>query len=153
MILSGISPCLSSPPLFLNKISLENVSNFIHFSILISSDLCCPLHICSVCLKVRKIPGMIFHNFYRHSSPSLLLKLISLILPHLTYCSAIWAPPPKSVHPHSLLSTDKFALRICSHIWQAHYSHFLHLFNLPSLSTHFSISQHSPLYKILNKIT
>ena len=78
---------------------------------------------------------------------------MSLILPHLMYCFAIWVPTLNSVDLHSLKSTQKFALRMCFHNWIADYLHLLQLNNLPSLSTHYSISWLTLLYKILNRIT
>ena len=79
------------PPLYLNGSLLELVYSFKYLGI-ISCNLSWSLHIQSISRKSRQLIGLLFHHFYRHSSPSALFKLYtSLVRPHY-YCSAVWDP-------------------------------------------------------------
>ena len=89
----------SLPTVTLNSSPIQLVSSFKYLGVIISSNLSWSLHIQSVSSKVRKHTGMIYRNFYIHSSPQILLKLYNaLILPHFNYCSSVWSPPDSSVN-------------------------------------------------------
>ena len=80
-------------------------------------------HIKFVCSKSRKVLGVIFRHFYRFSSPKSLLCLYkSLVIPHLSYCSSVWSPPPSSGDARSLENVQFFALKLCSKNWSSSYS-------------------------------
>ena len=85
------------PPLLLNDVCLQCVSSFKYLGVILCSNLSWSPHIKFVCSKSRKVLGVIFRHFYRFSSPKSLLCLYkSLVIPHLSYCSSVWSPPPSS---------------------------------------------------------
>ena len=103
--------------------------------------------------KPRQNIGIIYRNFYQHASPQILLTLYySLIIPYFTYCLSVWDLPVSSTNSEILEKTQHFVLKICSHKWDSDYSSLLSTFNLPTLSTHCSISELCLLYKIINSL-
>jgi len=151
MFISLRSSCLSSlPPLCLNGSTLELVSSYKYLGVIISSNLSWSPHIQSICSKSRKLIGLLFRHFYLHCSPSVLFKLyVSLIRPHLEYCSILW-DPSSSVSISSLEKVQHFALKLCSKSWSSSYSSLLLQFNCSSLSSRRKTAKLIFLYKILN---
>ena len=91
------------PILSLNNTPIELVSSYKYLGVTLSSNLSWTPHIKSVCAKSKKIIGLIYHSLYRYSSSFTLLKLYkALVLPHLTYCSSVWAPHPSSLNARTL---------------------------------------------------
>ena len=110
-------------------------------------------HIKFVCSKSRKVLGVIFRHFYRFSSPKSLLCLYkSLVIPHLSYCSSVWSPPPSSGDARSLENVQFFALKLCSKNWSSSYSSLLSSTSLPTLSSRRNNSKLILTYKIINDI-
>ena len=94
---------------------------------------------------------MIYRNFYKHSSPQILLKLYNaLILPHFNYCSSVWSPPDSSVNSSLLDSSNYFSLKVCSKIWSLNYHSLISHINIPSLVSRRNFSKLILLYKINN---
>ena len=144
--LKSSSSFSSLPLLSLNGSSLELVSSFRYLGVLITSNLSWSLHIQSICRKSRKILGL-FHHFY-FSSPAVLFKLyISLVRPHLEYCSSLW-DPASSVTISSLENVQFFALKLCSKNWSSSYSSLIQ-FHCPTLSSRRKNAKLIFLYKIL----
>lgn len=78
------------------------VSPTVYLGILFSSSLSWSPHIRNTCAKARRILGLIFRHFYSYSSRTTLIRLyVSLVSPHLKYCSSIW-DHSFAVHSHSL---------------------------------------------------
>ena len=47
----------------------------------------------NICNKTRRLIGILYRHFYKHSSPDTLLRLYtSFIRPHLEYATAAWDP-------------------------------------------------------------
>ena len=85
----SISPSI----LILNNAPLKRVNSYKYLGILISSDLMWSLHISSICSKTRRLTGMLYRQFYKHSSPNTMLKLYTLFIrPHLEYACTAWDP-------------------------------------------------------------
>ena len=87
MVISRKSSSFTSslPSLFLAGVSLEQVQLFKYLGVVISSRLSWSDHVLHVTAKARKSIGVIYRNFYRHSSPATLLQLYkSIVLPQLT---------------------------------------------------------------------
>ena len=90
MIISHKSSSFLSllPSLLLDNSPLECVSNFKYLGVILTSQLSWTPHINHICSKSKKLLGLLFRQFYYLCSPHVLLKLyLSLVLPHLTYCS------------------------------------------------------------------
>ena len=120
MVISRNSSSFTSslPSLSLAGVSLEQVQLFKYLGVVISnsSRLSWSDHVLHVAAKARKSIGVIYHNFYRHSSPATLLQLYkSIVLPQLTYCSSVWAPSSSSGSMCKLESVQHFALKVCLH--------------------------------------
>ena len=146
MVISRKSSSFTSslPSLFLAGVSLEQVQLFKYLGVVISSHLSWSDHVLHVTAKARKSIGVIYRNFYRHSSPATLLQLYkSIVLPQLTYCSSVWAPSSSSGSMRKLESVQHFALKVCLH---------LHAVHLPSLSTRYALAKLTLLYKIKNSL-
>ena len=141
----------SLPTVTLNSSPIQLVSSFKYLGVIISSNLSWSLHIQSVSSKVRKLTGMIYRNFYKHSSPQILFKLYNaLILPHFNYCSSVWSPPDSSVNSSLLDSSNYFSLKVCSKIWSLNYHSLISHINIPSLVSRRNFSKLILLYKINN---
>ena len=77
---------------------------------------------------------------------------ITLVIPYFSYCSSVWDPSVSFTNAEILKKTQHFALKMCSHKWDNNYSSLLSTSNLPTLSTHRSISKLCLLYKITNNL-
>ena len=116
MIISRKSSSFLSllPSLLLDNSPLECVSNFKYLGVILTSQLSWTPHIDHICSKSKKHLGLLFHQFYSLCSPHVLLKLyLSLVLPHLTYCSSLW-DPYSNCDNKKLESVQFFALKLCS---------------------------------------
>ena len=140
----------SFPPLFFNGSPLDRVNSFKYLGLVITSNLSWSAHIQSISCKSRRLIGMLYRLFYRHSSPSTLYKLYSsLIRPHLEYCSSVWDPSSPAVIS-KLEKIQHFALKLSAKSWSSNYPSLLRLFNCPSLSSRRKKSKLTSLFKILN---
>ena len=153
MVISRISSNSPNfPILYLNGSPLERVYSFKYLGVILNSQLSWSPHIDYICSKTRKLLGFIFHNFYFHSSPSALLKLyLSLILPHLSYCSSLWDPYQlKDIK--KLEDVQSFALKLSTKQWSPDYHSLLYQLSLPKLSSRRKISKFLLLYKFICNI-
>ena len=107
-------------------------------------------HISGICNKAKQILGLIYRQFYNHSSPSTVKQLyLSLVRPHLEYACQLWDPYTQN-DVNKLESVQKFALKLVSHRWDAGYEELTRLVNVPMLSErrlHLKLVQ---VYKILH---
>ena len=126
---------ISAPPtLYLNTQSMEVVRSYKYLGVVISSDLSWSSHIQLVCMKAKKILGLIYRNFAKYTSDSsVLLKMYkALVRPHLEYAAQVWSP--YMVKDIQLLEkVQRFALRICSRNYNLSYEELLDLCKIPSL--------------------
>ena len=124
----------SFPILTISLSPIEHVSYFCYLGI-ISSSLSWSPHISSICLKSRKILGLLFRHFSPQSSPSTLIKLyLSLVRPILEYRSIIWYPSSPTLS-QSLDSVQHFALKIAAKFRPSLIPSILSSFDLPSLTS------------------
>ena len=103
----------SSSPLHLGgRQLLECVSSYKYLGVHISSDLSWSQHTQHVCMKAKKMIGLLYRNYYQHLPNTMLLQLYkSLIRPHLEYAAAIWSPSSQS-DKLLLEKVQRFALRM-----------------------------------------
>ena len=91
----------SFPSLYLNDSPIDQVTSFKYLGVLISSNLSWSPHILSICRKSRKLIGILYRLFYRHTSPPALFKLYpTLIRPNLECCSSIRDPSSSATISH-----------------------------------------------------
>ena len=151
MLISRKRTRLEPPPLLINGHALEQVECFKYLGLLLASDLSWSPHIETACSKARKLLGMIYRRFSEHSSPDTLLHLYeSMVRPHLEYASQVWDPYlQKDIK--LLEGVQKFALRVCSKIYDNSYEDLLDTFQLPELSTRRLYLRLSLLFKIVHE--
>ena len=151
MLISRKRTRLEPPPLLMNGHALEQVECFKYLGLFLASDLSWSPHIETACSKARKLLGMIYRRFSKHSSPDTLLHLYeSMVCPHLEYASQVWDPYlQKDIK--LLEGVQKFALRVCSKIYDNSYEDLLDTFQLPELSTRRLYLRLSLLFKIVHE--
>ena len=72
---------------------LEQVQTFKYLGVLISSSLSWSPHVEAVCIKARKLLGLVYRRFYGLVDTSCMIEIYkSLIRPHLEYAAPVWAP-------------------------------------------------------------
>ena len=124
---------ISLPTLMLNGAHLARVTSYKYLGVLITSNLMWSSHVSNICNKTRRLIGILYRRFYKHSSPNTLLRLYtSFIRPHLEYAAAAWDPFLKK-DIALLEDVQKFALRVCTKSWDTSYSDLLLTSHLPSL--------------------
>ena len=127
------------PALYLNTQSMEVVRSYKYLGVVVSSDLSLSSHIQLVCMKAKKILGLIYRNFAKYTSDSsVILKMYkALVRPHLEYATQVWSP--NTVKNIELL--QRFALRICSHNYNLSYEELLYLckYHLFKIAVHFNL--------------
>ena len=142
-------PCLT-----LGHSPLAHVSSYKYLGLMITSDLMWSTHIHNICCKTRKLIGLLYRRFYKHSSPNTLPKLyVSFIRSHLEYASAAWDPFLKKDTIDLIKDVQKFALKVCLKSWNASYDDLLEQSNLPSLRARRHDAKLCHLYKIVNNVT
>ena len=110
-------------------------------------------HIVKTCNKTRKLIGMLYRSFYKHSTPSTMLKLYSsFIRPHLEYATAVWDPFLKK-DIELLEGVQKFGLKVCTKSWNCSYEELLEQTKLSTLQSRRLQSKLCQLYKVVNGTT
>ena len=121
----------SLPPLCLSGSPLELVTEFKYLGVTISSLSWSP-HISNICAKARKLLDLLYRQLYFYSDTSTLLHLyISLIRPHLEYCSFL-LDPHSSHFSSKIEKVQHFACNICSKDWSSDYTFLLSKLQLPT---------------------
>ena len=76
------TPTFPSSPLLVNNTVLHMAKEFKFLGVTFSSDASWTPHINTICLKTRKLVGMLFRKFYCHTDSHSLLKLyLSTVAP------------------------------------------------------------------------
>ena len=152
MFFSRKSPSLFNqfPPLTISLLPIERVSSFKYLGVLLTPSLSWSPHISSICKKARKILGLIFRHFYRHSSPVTILDLYtSLVRPHLEYCSPLWNPSSPTL-TRSLESVQLFAIKLANKFRTPLPSSSQAPFNIPSLASRRQYASLVLLFKLFH---
>ena len=139
-------------PLHLNGNPLESVTSFKYLGVYISSDLSWSEHVKQVCVKAKRVTGLLYRNFYHHvPGPRLLQLYKSLVRPHLEYAAVIWSPHQQS-DKLLLERVQKFALRMVTRDWHLSYPDLLNETGVMSLQSRREVARLCQLYKILNSL-
>ena len=76
MLISKKRACSMQPPnLTLNGEILERVNSYKYLGITFTTDLSWHPHISNICTKTRKLIGLLYRRFYKHTTPAVMLKL------------------------------------------------------------------------------
>ena len=125
---------ITCPAMVLNNQLMELVQTYKYLGVVVSSNLSWSKHIQFIGVKAKKILGLLYRNFAKHTSdPSTISKLYkALVRPQLEYAAQVW-----SLHMlkdiQMLEKVQRFALRVCSRNYHLSYGELLEFFNLPSL--------------------
>ena len=139
-------------PLHLNGNPLESVTSFKYLGVYISSDLFWSEHVKQVCVKAKRVTGLLYRNFYHHvPGPRLLQLYKSLVRPHFEYAAVIWSPHRQS-DKLLLERVQKFALRMVTRDWHLSYPDLLNETDVMSLQSRREVARLCQLYKILNSL-
>ena len=121
------------PPLLLDGTILAQISSYKYLGITITSDLSWSPHISHICNKARRLIGLLYRHFYKHSNSHTLLKLyLSYVRPHLEYLRHVWNPSFKG-DIDIIESVQKYALRVCTKSWELSYDDLLNATSIPPL--------------------
>ena len=87
------SPNLPPLSLAIENTPLTRVSSVKYLGLQITCDLSWSPHVTNVCNKTRRLIGLLYRRFYRHTDSTTLLHLFkTFIRPHQKYCSIVWDP-------------------------------------------------------------
>ena len=138
------------PVLTLDDVPLASVTSYKYLGVVITSDLMWSTHVTTICNKTRRLVGMLYRQFYKHSSKDTLLKLYtSLVRPHLEYAASAWDPFLKK-DITLLEEVQKFALKVCTKQWDLNYNDLVSLSHLPTLQDRRQQSKLCWLFNIVN---
>ena len=139
--------------LVLNNGTLEKVQSYKYLGLLLTVDLSWSSHIASICLKARKILGLLYRRFYGNVNQDVLKQLyLSLVRPHLEYGCHVWKPHLEN-DKRELEKVQKFACRIATAHWDDSYDNLLHLLNLQPLQERRIHARLGMLYRIIYKLS
>ena len=72
---------------------LESTTTFKYLGLTIASDLSWTTHIDNICSQGKRMLGLVYWRFYKHSDMKTLHQLyVSLVWPQLEYAAAVWSP-------------------------------------------------------------
>ena len=137
---------LKLPQFILNNLSLQHVTSFKYLGVLLTSDLSWSQHVDYMCVKTRKLIGLLYRRFYGNMDNEGLLQLyITMVRPHLEYAAQVWDPHlVKNIE--KLEKVQKFALRMRQ--WDCGYNDLLDKAGLPTLRNRRMFSKQCTLFKI-----
>ena len=144
------SPPLPNMCLNISGRPLLKVDHYKYLGVWISHDLSWSKHIEEMCRNACKQVGIIYRQFYGHSSLECLRQLyISLVRSKLEYAAPVWDPHQK-INSHKIEKVQKFALKMCTKLWNRNYDSLLDTVDLLSLSTRRLYLKLSYLYQVIN---
>ena len=145
---------VSTPPtsLLLDGHPLDKVETFKYLGVLLSHHLSWGEHVQYTCAKAKKVLGLLYRQFYNHTSSDAMLQLyLSLVRPHLDYAASIWSPYTNK-DKTLLENVQKFALRMATRCWDSSYQDLLELVNLPTLEQRRLEARLCLLYRIIHNL-
>ena len=147
------TPTTPHHALVLNNGTLEQVESYKYLGLLLTADLSWSSHISSICLKARKVLGLLYRRFYGNVSQDVLKQLyLSLVRPHLEYGCHVWNPHLEK-DKKALEDVQKFACRIATAHWDESYDTLLELLHLQPLQERRTHARLGLMYRILYKLS
>ena len=134
----------------LNGKSLKRVYEYKYLGVLIASDLMWSSQITNICNKTRRLVGVLYRRFYKHSSTDT-PELVCFVRPHLEYTGIAW-DPYLNKDIAAIEDVQKFALRVCTKSWNSNYDQLLSQSQLPSLEARRRQAKLCNLYNITNEL-
>ena len=134
---------------------LTSVSSVKYLGLQIHSDLSWSPHVANLCIKARRLIGLLYRRFGKHADSATLLQLYkSFIRPHLEYCSVVWSPYLLR-DIESLEKVQHFVLRVCLKNWSCDRDHlYTHdQSGILALTERRSCARLYHMYKIVNHLT
>ena len=105
--------------LTINGSPIQQVSSFTYLGVTLSQDLSWGLHIDKVCMKAKRLLGYLYRGFRLADSGCLSYLYKALVLPVLSYCSAVWNPH-QCGRAAQLERVQGFAARLATRRWTEH---------------------------------
>ena len=99
----------------MDGITLEQVESTKFLGVKIDAKLNWKCHINDLILKISRNSAVIYKIRYKINSATTLLLYDTLILPHISYCSVIWAAGSNNSKLHKILIVQKRVLRLVSY--------------------------------------
>lgn len=153
MLISRKKNSLPPPCILVGGTPLTVVSSVRYLGLQFHSDLSWSPHVANLCIKARKLIGLLYRRFGKHADSVTLLQLYkSFIRPHLEYCSIVWDPHLLG-DIESLEKVQRFALRVCLKNWSCDRDHLYTQSGIPVLVERRSRARLCHLYKIINHLT
>ena len=144
---------LPPPAITVGGTPLTTVSSVRYLGLQIRSDLSWSTHVANLCIKARRLIGLLYRRFGKHADSATLLKLYkSFIRPHLEYCSVVWSPYLLG-DIESLEKVQRFALRVCLKNWTCDRDHLYTQSGVLALAERRSRARLYHMYKIVNNLT
>ena len=113
----------------------------------VTADLRWDVHISGICLKAKRLLGLLYRKFYRSVDSAFLFRLyLSLVRPLLEYACPVW-------DPYTFKNIKTFALKIRAHHWDTGYCTLLDMFNIASLETRRKYLKLITFYKIVHSLS
>ena len=140
------------PPIIVQDTPLSLVDSVKYLGIQINSDLSWSPHVANRCNKVRRLIGLLYCRFYKHTDSTTLLQLYkSFVRPHLEYCSVVWNPYLAG-DIDALERVQRFALRVCLKNWSADHNQLYNQSNIAPLSARQSNASLCHPFKMVNDL-
>ena len=131
---------------------LTIVSSVKYLGLQINSDLSWSPHVAKLCIKARKLVGLLYRRFGKLADTATLLQLYkSFIRPNLEYCSVVW--DPYRIGDIELLEkVQRFALRVCLKNWSCDREELYIQSKIPALAQRRSCARLHHMFKIANHL-
>ena len=154
MIISRKHNSSLRPTLRRGSTPLKRVHMYKYLGVILTSNLSWSEHINSVCMKARRLIGLLYRRFYVHTNQLTLFKLYTaMIRHHLEYACQVWNPYIWKKKPEQIEKVQRLAVQMCTKQWDASYFDLLESFATPTLADqrkYLSLSALcTPLYTIM----
>ena len=118
-------PLLPPQEISISSCQIERAQSYCYLGVIVNQRISWSEHIQHLCLKVRKLIGILYRQFYTWAD-TLTLRAVYLtcIRPHMEYAAQLWDPCNKK-DIEALKSVQKFACKVCLKLWDTSYDEHL----------------------------